>query len=79
VVLCGDWNLDLDRPAVRAQLAKPYPRMKWAWSGEQKATQGGRVIDGALTNLKVAEVAVTLPAQPGFDHKAVLFTVVKKK
>jgi len=78
VAACGDWNLDLDRASVRAQLAKPFPRFKWAWARGQKPTLGGRVIDGVLTNLEVAEPATTLPAQPGFDHRAVA-VVLKKR
>jgi hypothetical protein len=72
VVFCADWNLDLRRPTVRAQLAKPYPRMKWGWTPGQKNTEGGRVIDGVLTNLPILGPSVTLPTRTGFDHRAVL-------
>jgi hypothetical protein len=71
VVFCADWNLDLRRQPVRAQLQRPYPRMKWGWTPGQKNTEGGRVIDGVLTNLPILAHSVTLPAQPGFDHRAV--------
>ena len=78
VVLAADWNLDLRRSMIRAQLAKPYPAFRWALSVGQKPTLGGRVIDGVLTNLPVIRSAKTLPPQDGFDHRAVL-TILGKK
>jgi hypothetical protein len=71
VVLAADWNLDLARPKVRAQLARPYPHMTWGWHPGQAPTEGGRVIDGILTTLPHGP-STTLPAQPGFDHRPVL-------
>lgn len=79
VVLAADWNLDLRRTAVRAQLAKPYPHMRWAWAPGQKSTEGGRVIDGVLTNLRVLSPARTLPAVPGFDHRAIIVTLEENR
>jgi hypothetical protein len=79
VVFCADWNLDLRRQPVRARLAKPYPRMTWGWTPGQKNTEGGRVIDGVLTNLPILEHSVTLPAQPRFDHRAVRTVLGLKK
>lgn len=82
VAIAADWNLDLRRPSVRAHLARPYPRMRWALTRHQTPTQGGRVIDGVLTNRQVIDPATTLPPEPGFDHRAVsvvLGPVRKKK
>jgi endonuclease/exonuclease/phosphatase (EEP) superfamily protein YafD len=73
VILGGDWNL---RPELLVKVA-PFKHLTWAGAANQKPTEGGRVIDGFLTNLHVATPAVTLPAQPGFDHKAVLVVVNK--
>jgi len=78
VVLAADWNLDLHRPPIAAQLAKPYPLMHFGIDVDEAPTEGGRVIDGVLTNLPIVEKSVTLPAQPGFDHKGVL-TVLGQK
>jgi hypothetical protein len=78
VVLAADWNLDLRRPEIVAQLGKPYPRMHFGVDVDEAPTEGGRVIDGVLTNLPIVESSVTLPAQPGFDHKGVL-TVLGEK
>jgi hypothetical protein len=75
VVLAGDWNL---RPALLERVS-PLKRLRWAGTADQKPTEGGRVIDGALTNLSVVTPAVTLPAQPGFDHKAVRVVLEKRK
>jgi hypothetical protein len=72
VVLAADWNLDLRRPDIAARLAKPYPHMKFAVDAHQIPTDGGRVIDGVLTNLPIEATGSTLDAQPGFDHKSVL-------
>jgi hypothetical protein len=79
VALAADWNLDLRRCDVRAQLAKPYPHMQWGWTPGQKNTEGGRVIDGVLTNLPILEPSTTLPAQPGFDHRPVLTVLGPKR
>lgn len=69
----GDFNA---RPGlVRQVFAKKFPHMQWAGPADQKPTEGGRVIDGALTRRKVLEPAKTLPAQPGFDHKPVLIVL----
>lgn len=70
-VLAGDWNIDLSRAAVRAQLAKPYPRMRWSYSAGQHPTEGGRVIDGFLTNLPLVQPGRTLRLRDGFDHRPV--------
>lgn len=78
VVLAADWNIDLDRGEVRDRLGKPYPQLHWSWHRGQKPTEGGRVIDGFLTNLPIRHAAETLPKQPGFDHHAV-FTVLGEK
>lgn len=67
-VLAGDWNL---RPELLTKVS-PFKHLTWAGAAHQKPTEGGRVIDGFLTNLDVAEPAVTLPPEPGFDHRAVL-------
>lgn len=72
VVLAADWNLDLTRPEMAGLLAKPYPHMKFALDAHQDPTEGGRVIDGVLTNLPVVATAKTLDPQPGFDHRSVL-------
>lgn len=71
VILCGDWNVALDRPEIRAQLAKPYPRMKWIVPDAN--TNGGRPIDGDLSNRKGK--ATVLDQQDGFDHKPVLTVI----
>lgn len=70
--LTGDFNLDLSRPAIRSQLAEPFPHMRWGWTRRQAPTEGGRVIDGVLTNLPIRVPSVTLPPMDGFDHRAVL-------
>lgn len=72
VVLAADWNLDLRRVKVRRRLGRPFPGMKWGWHPGQGSTEGGRVIDGVLTDLRIVTPSRTLPAQPGFDHRAVL-------
>jgi endonuclease/exonuclease/phosphatase (EEP) superfamily protein YafD len=74
VVICGDWNL---RPALLERVS-PLKRLKWAGEVGQKPTEGGRVIDGVLTNLDVVTPAVTLPRQPGFDHRAVRVVLAKR-
>lgn len=78
VVLAADWNLDLRRPLIRDHLSKPYPHMRFASSRTSQPTNGGRVIDGVLTNLHIAHRSRTLPEQPGFDHAAVL-TVLERR
>jgi endonuclease/exonuclease/phosphatase (EEP) superfamily protein YafD len=75
VVICGDWNI---RPALINRV-NPFKHLKWAGAVGQKPTEGGRVIDGALTNFAIATPAVTLPAAPGFDHRAVLVVLKKKE
>lgn len=72
VLLAADWNLDLSQRKVRRRLDRPFPGMRWGWHADQAATLGGRVIDGVLTTLRIATPSRTLPAQPGFDHRAVL-------
>ena len=72
VVLAADWNLDLRRHDIALQLAKPYPFMHFGVEADEAPTEGGRGIDGVLTNLPIVEKSVTLPAQPGFDHRSVL-------
>jgi hypothetical protein len=68
VVLAGDWNL----PPELLVKVSPFKHLEWAGEKDQKPTEGGRVIDGFLTNLDVETPAKTLPMQPGFDHRAVL-------
>lgn len=74
VLLTGDWNENLVRPAMQRILGKGYPVMKWAVRKGQKPTiTGKRVIDGVLTNLTVVKMSRTLWARfHGFDHRAVL-------
>lgn len=79
VVLAADWNLDLRRPVIYAQLAKPYPHMRFGVGHAQAPTEGGRVIDGVLTNLSIVHRTRTLPKQPGFDHAAVLTVLATKE
>lgn len=71
VILCGDWNVDLDRADMRNQLAKPYPRMKWIVT--DRNTNGPRKIDGDLSNRHGD--ATTLDAPEGFDHNPVLTVI----
>jgi hypothetical protein len=70
VVLAADWNIRLESGPVRDRLGKPYPNMEWSWHPGQEPTEGGRVIDGFLTNLPIRRVE-TLPREPGFDHHPV--------
>lgn len=79
VVLAADWNLDLRRVKVRRRLSRPYPRMKWGWHPGQGTTEGGRVIDGILTNVPIVAHSRTLPPQPGFDHRPVLTVLAPKR
>jgi hypothetical protein len=79
VVLAADWNLDLRRAKIRRRLARPYRRMKWGWHPSQGSTEGGRVIDGVLTNVPIVSHSTTLPAQPGFDHNPVLTVLAPKR
>lgn len=72
VVMAADWNLALELAKNRKLLARPYPGMSWGWHPQQESTQGGRVIDGVLTNRPIKSPSRTLPVQPGFDHRAVL-------
>ncbi len=72
VVLAADWNLDLRRPEILLQLARPYPFMHFGIGAHEDPTEGGRVIDGILTDLPIMEKTMTLPAQSGFDHRSVL-------
>jgi hypothetical protein len=75
LVIAADFNVALERPEIRARLGKPYPHMEWSWHPGQAPTEGGRVIDGFLTNLPIRHKAETLPRQPGFDHHPV-FTLL---
>lgn len=70
-VIAADWNVALERGEVRDRLGKPYPHMEWSWHRGQAPTEGGRVIDGFLTNLPIRRRAETLPRVSGFDHHAV--------
>lgn len=70
VVLAADWNVRLERGEIRDRLGDPFPHMRWSWHHGQAPTEGGRVIDGFLTNLPIRDVE-TLPRRHGFDHHAV--------
>jgi hypothetical protein len=70
-VLAADFNVDLARGEIRDRLGAPYPHMTWSWHHGQAPTEGGRVIDGFLTNLPIKTKAETLPRLPGFDHHPV--------
>jgi hypothetical protein len=71
LVIAADWNVDLARGEIRHRLGEPYPHMTWSWHPGQSPTEGGRVIDGFLTNLPIKTKAETLPRLPGFDHHPV--------
>jgi hypothetical protein len=71
LVIAADWNVDLARGEIRHRLGAPYPHMTWSWHRGQAPTEGGRVIDGFLTNLPIKTKAETLPRLPGFDHHPV--------
>jgi hypothetical protein len=71
LVLAADWNVDLARGEIRDRLGHPYPHMTWSWHRGQAPTEGGRVIDGFLTNLPIRHKGETLPSRPGFDHHPV--------
>jgi hypothetical protein len=70
-VIAADFNVDLARGEIRDRIGKDYPHMHWSWHPGQKPTEGGRVIDGFLTNLPIKTKAETLPRLPGFDHHPV--------
>jgi hypothetical protein len=71
LVIAADWNVDLARGEIRDRLGHPYPHMTWSWHRGQAPTEGGRVIDGFLTNLPIRHKGETLPRRPGFDHHPV--------
>jgi hypothetical protein len=73
VAIGADWNADPQHNKhVAAILAERFPHLAWAGDEHQKPTEGGRVIDGVLTNRVVIKPAETLGALPGFDHRGVL-------
>jgi hypothetical protein len=78
-LIAADWNVDLARGEIRDRIGKDYPHMHWSWHPGQKPTEGGRVIDGFLTNLPIKQPAVTLPLEHGFDHHAVFAELGEKR
>lgn len=73
VLLAGDWNWSLARKIARQTLGADFPKMRWGWHKGQKPTEGGRVIDGVLTNLVIVKRSWTLAKRfAGLDHRAVL-------
>jgi hypothetical protein len=77
--IAADFNVDLARGEIRDRIGKDYPHMHWSWHPGQKPTEGGRVIDGFLTNLPIKQAAVTLPLEHGFDHHAVFAELGEKR
>jgi hypothetical protein len=72
VVIDGDWNVSLERPAMRAFFRAFFPRLHWTHDAKTRGTHGNRLIDGTLTNLRVIQPARTLTRMDGFDHQATL-------
>jgi hypothetical protein len=78
-VIAADYNVDLARGEIRDKIGKDYQHLHWSWHPGQKPTEGGRVIDGFLTNLPIRQPAVTLPREHGFDHHAVFSELGEKR
>jgi hypothetical protein len=68
--IAADYNVALDRQEMRDAVGQDFPNLKWTWHPGQKGTEGGRVIDGAMTNMTIITKAETLMRPwPGLDHK----------
>lgn len=71
-----DANLDLRRPVIRSLFGRVFPGLQVINPIDQQITEGGRVIDGGVTNLRVLS-CVTGSRLDGFDHRPVHMTFTR--